>query len=305
MSLFPYRSSRKGADSSIIIPRYRSSIQRKLTLKHVHGPKTWMMDYMQINEIKILNAIHCNSRYWIPLIVKNQNAKNVQTMVNLINSISFINWDLNVIDTVITDAAKCFTTDRSFIAMCEALNIKRITYNMDKGGIRIDSTNPTFPTTSQPHNQLAIIDRISRTLRDMIYNIQLKNPEFELNSKSLNEIAKIYNKTPHDTLTKTMHFNVSPEQALQNKTLQDEIVRRWMKYNYDLVESPEFEYVELGQIVWVYQPSSTFQKRRNTVRDIPYVVIKRNKGNYTLRPINEETEVNDIIAQRKDFILSH
>ena len=142
----------------------------------------------------------------------------------------------------------------------------------------------------------------------MVFNLQQQDPNFRLTDKTLTSILRIYNTTPHETLSQTMHFDVTPEDALKNKALQDEIVRRWMKYNYDLVDSEAFTDIEAGMRVWVYQPhydqGETFMKRRNTVRDKPYTVVRCNAGNYVLRPFGATDAVKDIIAQRKDFVLS-
>ena len=172
---------------------------------------------------------------------------------------------------------------------------------MSEGGIQV-LPEISFPTTSQYHNQLGIIDRISRTLRDMIFNVQRTNPTFELNDTTIKQLAMIYNKTPHETLSKTMGFDVSPQIALANKKLQDEIVRRWMQENYKLTESYAFTSIKKGMHVYLYAPKQLFEKRRNNVESVPYVIVDVRAGNYVIQRVDDELGTSIRTVQRKDFI---
>ena len=217
--LRPFRS--KGSRSTLPpIPRFIQKKQQRYSLKHVHGPKTWMIDFMEVDEhTSILNLLHCNSRYWIPLLCRNQNEVVVMAALRLLKRTA-----PNMFDTLISDAAKTFTDSRVVRDTCQALGVKQIVYNMSRGGIQIIPTHRS-PTTIQFHNQLSLIDRMSKAVRDMIYNTKRELPTFELTDETLDEIANIYNNTPHETLSKTMGFDVTPANVLANQRLQDEIVQ--------------------------------------------------------------------------------
>ena len=289
--LRPFRS--KGSRSTLPpIPRFIQKKQQRYSLKHVHGPKTWMIDFMEVDEhTSILNLLHCNSRYWIPLLCRNQNEVVVMAALRLLKRTA-----PNMFDTLISDAAKTFTDSRVVRDTCQALGVKQIVYNMSRGGIQIIPTHRS-PTTIQFHNQLSLIDRMSKAVRDMIYNTKRELPTFELTDETLDEIANIYNNTPHETLSKTMGFDVTPANVLANQRLQDEIVRRWMASNYSKTQSFD---IELGDIVYLYSPPTVFDPRKNKVEGVPYRVVKCNAGNYLIERIDDEHVQR--VVQRHDIV---
>ena len=304
-SLEPFRSRRKVKFAELLpppIPRYQPKHQRRYTLHHIHGPKTWMIDFMKLGKQTILNIIHCNTRFWLPHITPDQSAEAVMTGIQATMMTVRCNWTVGpVIDTLISDAAKTFTSTRLVNDFCESLGIKQIAFNMDKGGIQV-LPKASSPTTSQEHNQLSIIDRISRTLRDMVFNVQRTQPNFELNDTTIKQLAMIYNKTPHETLSKTMGFDVSPQIALANKKLQDELVRRWTQENYKLTDSYAFTSIKKGMHVYLYAPKQLFEKRRNNVERVPYVIVDVRAGNYVIQRVDDLTGDSIRTVQRKDFI---
>ena len=304
-TLVPFRSKHKvstRADLPPPIPKYMSKHQRKLTLHHIHGPKTWMIDFMTVEGLHILNVIHCNTRFWVPNITKDETAESVLNCIRALVDNVRCDWSKGIIiDTLISDAAKAFTTTRAIRQLCQSLHIQQIVYNMKQGGVQV-LPFPKDPTTSQYHNQLSIIDRISRTLRDMIFTVRRTKPWFQLDNRELQKLADIYNHTPHDTLSKTMGFDVSPFNAFHNRRLQDEIVRRWTIANYNIMDKPAFQFADEGSIVYLYAPKELFEKRRSSVEPIPYRIIARNSGNYIIQRIDGTGE--PITVQRKDFVVT-
>lgn len=302
---FPYRSPHKLSSSGIQhndsfrVPKIVKKTQRKLNLHHIHGNKTWMTDHMEIeqngNKLIILNFIHCNSRYWLARIVPTKDAKNAaDILMFLVQAEPFTAYEYPLINTLISDDAQGLNKSKIITSICRAQHIQQITYNM----------------TNIPHTYLSIIDRISRTLRYMIFNCKRKNPQWELNDDSLTDILSIYNNTPHDTLSKTMGFNVSPTQALIHKNLQDALVRKWTVQNYNLTNSWEFTYIQPGMFVYLAQKKSRLNndKPRNTVEDIPYKVLECKRGSYKIQQVLKGTHEIDISkqpinVQRKDFVV--
>ena len=289
---FPYRSKNKlksfgiQHDESFNIPRIVKKNQRKITLHHIHGKKTWMTDFMVINGKNIINFIHCNSRYWLAEIVPHQTASAAaRVLMMLVQAEPNTEYDYPLIDTLISDDAQALNRSDVIRSICIRANIRQITYNM----------------TITPHSYLALVDRISRTLRDMCFNCKRKNPNWQLNDDTLNDLLYIYNHTPHDTLTKTMGFEVSPYQALVHRNLQNELVRRWMKADYNLTSSWEFRRIQPGMIVYLARQNRFGDKPRNTVEDTPYKVLQCKRGRYTIQRIDEQQP--PIVVQRKDFVV--
>ena len=156
------------------------------------------------------------------------------------------------------------------------------------------------------HSKMALIDRMARTLRDMIYNTRRTNPQFRLNRESLKLLCWHYNHTVHYTLSHVMGFSVTPFDAYVNQDLQNEICRRIMESNYETAASVLNKDIKLGQELWVFQPRVFGKKRRNNVEDDPYEVIEylgpaafkvRNKNDGTIK---NRTRVN-LVASRNNF----
>ena len=274
------------------IPKFQPKVQDKAALKHLHGKKSWFMDFIYLkrygeviqedneenesDKFIILLCVHCNSRYTIASIVPSRENKYIRPLILWI-------YQRGLIDTLITDAESGFNTFDTYI--------KHITYNMN--AMEEDHVNA--------HVYLAPIDRMARTLRDMVFNAKRFNKTFELNADTLQEILKIYNTTPHATLTEIMGFPVSPVQMLVFPILQDEFIRRVLSYNMRLMDSV-ISQVKVGDIVYLHQPRKKLMKRRNSVEDDEYVVSEIHGGKFILT--NTKHPHVHKIAHRKDFILS-
>ena len=291
--IFPYRSSGKlksagiPHDDSFRVPRIVKKNQRKMTMHHVHGPKTWMADFMVVDGANIINFIHCNTRYWLAQIVPDQTSERAANLLMfLAQKEPVLDYDTPLIDTLISDQAQALNGSRIIQAICNNAHIQNITYNMQY----------------VPHTYLGIIDRISRTLRDMIYNCRRKDPTWVLNNNTLTQLLSIYNSTPHDTLSKTMGFKVSPEDALFYRPLQDALVRKWMQADYNLTDSISFTEVKPGMIVYrARQAGALGEKRRANVEDVPYRVLECKRGSFVIQRVDMAND--PVIVQRKDFVI--
>ena len=319
LPLLPFRSSRKlsyqlqnhsiSIDDAMRvkeIPKYMPKHQQHYSIKHVHGKKTWMMDFAFIkgegeviqpdeetkktdvaprfkNQQVILLRLHCNSRYCEANIVPSKSEQYVKpVLLMMLHS--------GRLDTLITDADASFNT----IALNRIYQgghvIKHIIYNMDA----LEKTH------AFPHTLLAPIDRMTRTLRDMLFNCKRMNPAFRLTEDSLQQVLRIYNNTPHSTLTKILGFPCTPNQVLTYEVLQDELIRRLMTKNF-ITSSPAIAAVNIGDEVYLHQPHAFNLKRRNTVEDDQYVVQEIIGGSkYILVNTHNPSIVK--VAHRADFI---
>ena len=262
----PYRSK---YDDRFTVPRFKASKQRYLALHHIHGLTTWMIDLEEklTPQVRyVMNVIHCNSRYWIPCILRSKNNEEVlDAFIDIKDQIE--REKPGSLGILISDADSTITKGSVKLA-CNIFGIQMIVNDMSGKDAR--------------HTFNSIIDRISRTLRDFIYNIQFRDHTFQLNSFNLAMIANIYNTTPHSTLSKTMGFPVTPLNVIQNTRLQEEIVRRWTIDNIKIVESLAVTSIKPGTRVWIVQPIAqlTSGKRRNTVEDYQYIVTERQGAKY-------------------------
>ena len=123
------------------------------------------------------------------------------------------------------------------------------------------------------HSKLAIIDRMARTLRDMVFNVRRVDPKFELNEVTLTKLCREYNFSTHATLSRIMGFPVSPFKAYTNMNLQNEICARTMHINYHTLTTIAKEKLHENQEVWLHKPPIFGKKRRNNVEDDPYEIV--------------------------------
>ena len=149
------------------------------------------------------------------------------------------------------------------------------------------------------HSKLAPVDRLARTLRDMIFNAKRENPAFTLTPETLRKLCDIYNRSPHETLSRVMGFSTYPLAVYKNKTLQDEICLRLLAQNYHTAHRIQQEHIDNGSEVWLHNPRVFGKKRRNTVEDKPYrVVANRGMAGYTIADADGHTRN----ITRKDFV---
>jgi hypothetical protein len=136
---------------------------------------------------------------------------------------------------------------------------------------------------SEPyHNSLGIIDRLTRTIRDMLYNINISDPVFPI----IDSIVAQYNQAPHDTLTHYgPGFPVSPIICHQDRELRDYIKRRICQENALTIHRQGFA-IPIGDIVALYNPANIFDKRRSRVIREVFRVVDFKNGTYEIKGID-------------------
>ena len=114
---------------------------------------------------------------------------------------------------------------------------------------------------SEPtHSSLGIIDRVIRTIRDIAYNLEVK----EISPNVMVYIVNLYNNTPHKTLSKYAGIKVSPNDVDNNPALEEFIVRKIHQENYDIMHREGYNLYPGEQVV-VYNVPSSMAKRRSVI----------------------------------------
>ena len=352
-NLIPWRSRAKlnelrnqGVDVSNAahIPKYNQVVQDQYQIHHVHGPNTWMADYLffkpngdvvqhnyrlQDTEwmrsskrrrmIVLLAFVHCNSRLFIAYIVKARKESDYMKAFKAIfdtHAVTPTDGGLSepnlkdphfIIDTLITDYEPVFgkdvLTDEDGKLYIKQDNTRR-SLNMAKfyleRGIRHIGIN--MNRTSQ-HSKLAPMDRMARTLRDMIFNVRSTNPEFKLNATTLKALCRMYNTSNHSTLSKYLVVErCTPQQVYYNRDVQNELCRRIMSDNYRTAQHIYDEDIKIDDTAWIHQPKEFGKKRRNTVKDDPYVIIEyKGPCAFTVKNKNKPHAPVETIT-RKDLV---
>ena len=260
------------------IPVYVAKRQRpNQEYMHVHGENTWMVDVAfiashgeviqategdeeaLIRETRdkfmniVLFCIHCNSRFVYASRLPARTGENIGMCLKWLSQ-------HYPCDTIISDNDRAIINAKATVPRIR----KHIVYNMSD-----------YATTI--HSALAIVDRFTRTFRDMLFNSKLTLD----NNETLRTLIRIYNKTPHATLSRIMGFDVTPEDMIKNIELQHEFMRRIQAHNATVHDRISTAF-NRGDIVYVYQPRKPFSKRRNTVEDDPYVIVGIHGGRYSL-----------------------
>ena len=120
----------------------------------------------------------------------------------------------------------------------------------------------TVSSKSEPlHSSLSVLDRLVRTLRDMLYNAR-----YEINLRNLKEMVRQYNIAPHSSLSKWIGFNVSPAMVQLDKNKEEYIVMKIRRAN--LLTRMQNDYdIAPGTRVKVYNEKGTMGKRRRVFRE--------------------------------------
>jgi len=124
------------------------------------------------------------------------------------------------------------------------------------------------------HNATSRIDRLIRTLRDMVYTIGW-NPDI-VSIEQMDYLIKFYNNAPHRGLKKWLGVDISPNQVTYE--IEDLLIRKVLWSNKQVKEK---SIIPVGVKVIVYaQKSNNMEKRRR--RTIPgnWYVKKNNRNNY-------------------------
>ena len=289
VDFIPYRGTQKLDKLGLIvdqpptIPPIRARDVRRTTLHHIHSNGTWMVDYLFLKPngdlissldrttthpgrmLTVCCFIHCNSRFVDFYVVQQRTETEYIPAVK-----ELVRKYMDRVTCLISDKEKSFDSNAAK-AIYDSYGIKHISYNMsNQSGERPD------------HLKLAIIDRFARTLRDMIFNSSRSNPNFQLNEQTLKQIITVYNVTPHATLSKIMHFDVSPWEAFKHERLLDEINRRVFMQNYMTTQRFDYLNVQPGDYVYLHKPRRFGEKRRANVEDVPYRVVACRRGGYIL-----------------------
>ena len=233
-----------------------------------HG--TYMIDLMFNKKLVYLVAINVNTRYaMVELTNTVQSTLGINPLTNsegevlkydskttssylralnkMMNEVKF----MNPIKHLTGDGESAFTSRvaQSFY------NENGITFH-PVPRMKIEGKRGTDPL----HTSLGLIDRLIRTIRDMIFNAKL-----ELTPLSIKEMIRQYNNAPHSTLSKWIGFEVSPLMVQQDKNKEEYIVMKINKSNLQTRMMYDFE-IPIGSHVKVYNEKDTLGKRRMIAR---------------------------------------
>jgi hypothetical protein len=132
------------------------------------------------------------------------------------------------------------------------------------------------------HNQLNIIDRFHRTLRDLWYNID----ESEIiEPRQMEYIVRMYNNAPHTTFIKVLGFKVSPAQMKEDRDLERYFIKRLLQINGEIKARLDYQ-LTVGSLVKVYNPKNMLTKRRRVVKNELFKIVGYEGSKYVLEGVD-------------------
>ena len=182
---------------------------------------------------------------------------------------------------LLSDQEKGFMGVR-FQGYCRANNIQHEVYVKNKFGGLID----TNADSRGNHSMLGLIDRLTRTIRQLAYNLGVKNQDID--PDTMNYILDEYNNSPHTTFWNVLHRAITPKEMDNNPELEDEFVNILAKRKFLIKNQSEYDLE--GKRVRVYNEAHVFDKVRPKLlpglfdvagRDGYLYVVK--KGNNVLK----------------------
>ena len=142
-------------------------------------------------------------------------------------------------------------------------------------------------TQQEGHIRLAILDRSVRTIRDILYRLNIQN----ITPDSVYRAVAIYNNTVHRTIGYT------PKQVHCNPALEMRVIQNLKADNWTTTHRKDYD-IPSGHEVSVRKQYGLFEKRRSTVRRGKHTVSGRNKrGQYTIK----DSEGQTFISYRRDL----
>lgn len=265
-------------NNNVMTKNYFPKDNKKYFLHIVSAPGLFVIDFLINNEEVYLIAIEVNSR---KLYIAPTNVVDGGDKYTIMKKARYTKNFINALNKIITQGAKI----KALKGDGEGAFKSAILYYQKLGieFIPVDRTELVGGKTSPNHNSLSLIDRAIRTLRDMAFNINIP-----LNPSLLPTLVRIYNDTPHSTLSKIMNFPVTPNMVSNDPELEREIIKRIKQMNYNILHQAGY-LINEGVECRVLENYDQLTKKRRKVKPTTYKVISYDGGKYTLR--NELGEV--------------
>ena len=256
-------------------------------LKQIQPLGTWLVDFVQF-------PAAANTKLWMILFCE-------------FNSRFLVPFPTNVL---LTEEAYEERTGRmlgrEFVPVIEALvaehGVKKLIGDGDSVFLsrvvketldRLGVVQEFEPSSLGYHIPTSILDRAVRTLRDMLFNLKLK----EVSPNDLRKVCHVFNTTKHATLTKILGFPATPLMLHKDPSLQLLFIRRLRSANWLKVRESGFVLPDQSK-VFVRARYGKFDKKRADVKQEPYEVVHHEGATYLV----ENPENGDqLIVPRRDL----
>ncbi len=257
---------------------------------HVVAPiGTYIIDLMFVSGFVYLIAINVNTRKAYArsttkyttdteantLILDKQGEKSIKNILDaLIYLICYTDFKPKIIRG---DGEKAFNSnfikrwfEREHIKF---IHVRRLMLN---NMAPFEYAEKTSNNNDPQHGSLSIIDRFIRTIRDMAYNMKIKN----ITPDVMDILVRNYNMAPHKHLTKYLGEPTSPNDMDEDR--EKYIIRKICQENYN-IRNQALYHLPSGMSVDVYNEKDSMFKRRSKKRYGNYHVVDYKGGLYNVR----------------------
>ncbi len=298
------RSEQDQRDSVRIVPP--SAVPERM-IKQWFPMGTWLMDLVKFGPLWYVFFVEANSRFLIVIVGNAQmlgraEARGDSSIVGLTYTTEpriasktfahvfrefllknrkskFLNSaglsttvDARPVRYIIGDSEKAFWTP-PMLDLYRQRGIKWTAVNVKQNG----------------HRQLAILDRVVRTIRDMNYRIyydeetNTSEAVDEIPPMEMERLVRVYNHTYHSTLSEACGGKITPNDVHFNEALERRIIARAREENY-LRQQQSGMLLDVGQKVLVKNDRTEIgEKKRSPYIDGVWTVTKRSGSIYTLK----------------------
>ena len=151
-----------------------------------------------------------------------------------------------------------------------------------------DITHYPINVSQDGHIRLSILDRLVRTLRDMLYNAKLN----ETNPEHLQTIINVYNTTKHGTLTKHIGVPTTPKDVFEDEELEQQFIRQLQSDNWSISHQQGYIIPDGEKVVVKKVYNNVMEKKRGTAEDGDWIVETREGQKYHVRNLtNNEVRI--------------
>ena len=268
---------------------------KKYMLKVVAPRHSFIIDYFFPGDFIYLLAININTRkaYAIPpdttkevnkerYIRDEKGNKTAEQAVKLLNKL--IKEAKNV-KHILCDQEGAFMSTK-FKDACKKRKIELKHYIKN----HVEGIIETTDKARGIHNTLSLIDRLSRTLRKMNYNI---GNNANINPKIMEYLINEYNNSPHATLSKIIGSPITPNIVNEIPQLEDFIVEQLMKENIKIKLRDDYNIV--GKWCRCVNESSKFDKIKNKLLPGIWKVVGSEDGLFKCRQFIDGKATNNYI----------
>lgn len=247
--------------------------QKKSYMCHLIYPEgTFFMDIMFTGNKQYLLFLEFLTRY---LYVEPLASKFTTHVSDALEKILRRNNLIGKVKVIRSDAESAFKSYQMETQLLKPYNIK----------LKIIDRDYLYKNATHiAHDKLGVIDRVTKTLRDMAYVAGVPDP---IPENVMAHLVNMYNQAPHTFLSKYYGELISPAEVDEQAKLI--IWRRVQQENYNISRRSGF-YIKPGKLVAVYNDDDKHKKRQQ-VRPQFYKVLGYRNGGYDLQDENGD-EIN-------------